>query len=704
MKHEKLLIALSGAVLAFAAALGTVGCLVTAFDLPLADPGHLIPVWVGFALISAGACSFRHGGIVLLCLLALLSGYLWQDGTAAEQTVQLLCRISAIYDRAYGWGMLELSGELWNDAVADLPMAILGAAIAILVCRCVCRRSRVWPGVLSCVIPLLSCIVVTDTVPGEGYLLLIMAVLALLILSASVRQENALQGLRLTAYAALPVVLALIVLFLAVPQEGYVNHSKALQEQLLKDLEALPQKVEAGVVRLAADIRGGEPQQVDLESVGPRIPFTYPVMEVTAGESGTLYLRGQDYDSYDGLGWSATSNRTESFSLEGRVRDAVTIRTRSAIGTKYLPYYPGEAFSLLGGSAENPGKLQEYTIARSSLPDDWRLTAYTSQDADHSEETPELSRYLALPDETRNQARALIGELLPNGSNTEKADIIAAFVTNSARYDLDTPRMPEGEADFALWFLEEGETGYCIHFATAATVLLRAADVPARYVTGYMAEVTGGDAVTITEENAHAWAEYYEPRLHCWIPLEATPAAQALPESPQTRPTEPETAPAPQTTESVPPTTVSEATTETTEIATEETLAATPTVSDTPLPPEPEEKETPWFALLLIPLLALFAVTQRTLRLEFRRSRQRTGSPNAQALARWQEAVLLSRLLKDSPTEELMVLVQKAKFSQHQLTAEELQRFDSYIRSCHRRLKEKNLLWQVVYRYVYAVY
>ena len=64
----------------------------------------------------------------------------------------------------------------------------------------------------------------------------------------------------------------------------------------------------------------------------------------------------------------------------------------------------------------------------------------------------------------------------------------------------------------------------------------------------------------------------------------------------------------------------------------------------------------------------------------------------------------LSRLLRDSPPEELLVLAQKAKFSNHQLKSEELQLFDGYIRSCHRQLKKKSSLHQLLYRYVYAVY
>ena len=68
--------------------------------------------------------------------------------------------------------------------------------------------------------------------------------------------------------------------------------------------------------------------------------------------------------------------------------------------------------------------------------------------------------------------------------------------------------MPSGK-DFATWFLNESDTGYCVHFATAGTLMLRALGIPARYVTGYYATAYANQTVTVTTDNAHAWVEYY---------------------------------------------------------------------------------------------------------------------------------------------------------------------------------------------------
>ena len=120
------------------------------------------------------------------------------------------------------------------------------------------------------------------------------------------------------------------------------------------------------------------------------------------------------------------------------------------------------------------------------------------------------------------------------------------------------------------------------------------------------------------------------------------------------------------------------------------------------LPSEPEEEEPArWPLLLLLPLLA---VVQRWWRLTWRARRFRRGSPNRQALRRWQEAERLSRILKECPPPELEELALKAKFSQYTLTGEELSRFDEHIAETVRRMRKYPWWRQLIYRFIYAAY
>ncbi len=350
------------------------GCLVSGFQLNLANPTVFLLCCFSAAVFSAGILQLKYGGHILLCILALIFGYLWHQGTAAEQFLSLVYRISYVYDSAYGWGVFRMTEDVWNAGLADYPVAIGGGLIALAVNFTLCRRKSAWLAVVPALAPLLLCLVVTDTVPGEIYLFFLITGLVLLILTNAVRRENAAQGIRLTAMAAIPVLLAAILLFLSVPQSNYVNQTETIQDFLVTCLKDIPSFVESTGQELALSLHGGTQETVNLKTVGPKINYTYPVMEVTVEEGGRLYLRGQHYDVYDGTGWTASPDRTESFSRPGISAGTVTIRTRGNRSLIYLPYYPEAETTLTGGMVENTDNRRQYTLTRQVLPGNWQDT------------------------------------------------------------------------------------------------------------------------------------------------------------------------------------------------------------------------------------------------------------------------------------------------------------------------------------------
>ena len=72
-------------------------------------------------------------------------------------------------------------------------------------------------------------------------------------------------------------------------------------------------------------------------------------------------------------------------------------------------------------------------------------------------------------------------------------------VNDGTSYDLSPGKLPEGK-DFVEYFLNENKKGYCTHFASAATVILRAMGVPARYVEGYVIKKNDADNAISTED------------------------------------------------------------------------------------------------------------------------------------------------------------------------------------------------------------
>jgi transglutaminase-like putative cysteine protease len=90
-------------------------------------------------------------------------------------------------------------------------------------------------------------------------------------------------------------------------------------------------------------------------------------------------------------------------------------------------------------------------------------------------------------------------------------------------YTLQPPLMSAHVADE---FLFDHRRGFCEHFAAAFVVLMRAADVPARVVTGYQ----GGernpvdDTWVIRQSDAHAWAEVWL-EARGWVRVDPTAAS-----------------------------------------------------------------------------------------------------------------------------------------------------------------------------------
>ncbi len=111
----------------------------------------------------------------------------------------------------------------------------------------------------------------------------------------------------------------------------------------------------------------------------------------------------------------------------------------------------------------------------------------------------------------------------------QAVDAVKEYMFKHAEYSLEPGKTPANE-DFIDYFLFGSRKGYCSHFATTATVMLRAGGIPARYVEGYVitqkdydeAKSNNIDTVQIRDTNAHAWVEVYEPYIG-WVPFEVTP-------------------------------------------------------------------------------------------------------------------------------------------------------------------------------------
>lgn len=91
----------------------------------------------------------------------------------------------------------------------------------------------------------------------------------------------------------------------------------------------------------------------------------------------------------------------------------------------------------------------------------------------------------------------------------------------------ETPEMTPEDEDPVRYFLTESRKGNSMLYASAAVDALRVHGIPARYVEGYYIsasdiEKENGSAVSVTGQNAHAWAEVYFDGIG-WLPLDVSP-------------------------------------------------------------------------------------------------------------------------------------------------------------------------------------
>lgn len=89
-------------------------------------------------------------------------------------------------------------------------------------------------------------------------------------------------------------------------------------------------------------------------------------------------------------------------------------------------------------------------------------------------------------------------------------------------YTLDTPLLGRHSVDE---FLFDQRAGFCEHFSSAFVVLMRAAGIPSRVVTGYVGGYRNpfGDYWIVRRMDAHAWAEVWLPRRG-WVRVDPTAA------------------------------------------------------------------------------------------------------------------------------------------------------------------------------------
>lgn len=273
----------------------------------------------------------------------------------------------------------------------------------------------------------------------------------------------------------------------------------------------------------------------------------------TAQSPEPTYWRGDTYNRYDGRKWDADPSIRKPVKLSEDLSDILPYWERPN-GDRLVQTLTFEQDTpiqtVLSGGLITRVKEMHFSKERGtprlavdrlsetvSLQGERAVSGYTIETLYHQPEEqllrsatdndPEYLKemYLQLPEQLPFRVRDLAREITLDAVNRyEKAKAIESYLEQNYTYSLQTSVPPEGR-DFTDYFLFDTKEGYCVHFATTMTVLLRSEGIPARYVTGFApGERVAGtlDRYAVAQKNAHAWVEVFFPGQG-WVMFDPTP-------------------------------------------------------------------------------------------------------------------------------------------------------------------------------------
>lgn len=290
-----------------------------------------------------------------------------------------------------------------------------------------------------------------------------------------------------------------------------------------------------------------------------------PALEVKMTVPQKMYFRGQVYELYTGTAWEAVKNENlaeyESLfywlhqngfygqsqialasSYTGQIgRESMKIKNLSACRKHgYIPYAMASTDLFQGDRIGDVyfDETENLYYLSGSVPE-WYAVQQTLAFA---QERSNLGEYLAAEEAYENYVQSvdlqmtkeswafidqLAGEADSVMTLSQIRNYVRKYLEEAMIYDEKINTL-NGSGDFLSYTLGKSASGYNVHYATVATMMLRYFGVPARYVEGYFlsAEEASayqpGQTIILTEEHAHAWTEYYLPGVG-FIPFEVTP-------------------------------------------------------------------------------------------------------------------------------------------------------------------------------------
>ncbi len=468
------------------------GWLLLALALPIAPHLLRLPPWISATFL------------LLFCWRLMATWRGWP--LPSKKRLRLLAVKHGLALGIFGGVVASYGRHLGRDAGLALLVALLGLKLLEV------RQARD-----HFVVLLVACFLVATNfffgqrIPAALLMLLDVWLIlaALLALNDPTGALTPRRQLRLAGLLVLQAVPLALVAFLLFPR---VNGP----------LWGLPQDAYGAVSGLSGEMSPGAISRLILsDRVAFRVRF-----EGETPPPSRLYWRGPVLWQSDGRTWRArplriTRHDPEPPRVEGlgeAMRYTITLEPHNR---RWL--FPLEMPATLPPGARLTGDLQ--LLAGKKVQQRRRYTLSSHPRYRLQEPDPEaLRRGLQLPPGAHPRARALAAQW--RQETQDPAQLVRRalqfFRDFPFHYSLSPPPIP---GDLVDGFLFGTRRGFCEHYAIAFTVLMRAAGVPVRVVTGYQGGEFNpvGGYLVVRQRDAHAWTEVWLGERG-WVRVDPTAA------------------------------------------------------------------------------------------------------------------------------------------------------------------------------------
>lgn len=234
------------------------------------------------------------------------------------------------------------------------------------------------------------------------------------------------------------------------------------------------------------------------------------------GDAGDHGMTSADADMQDRIDRELESLTRRLIAVRWIADDQGAVQTLYVSGQ--LPVYD-DVEAVFPRDAQAVGALGSYQVTGLTS------TADPEMLADAGGEYPGwvTDRYLQMSEAVTPRTIDLAFQIASGAANPyEQAVAIERYLRTNITYDERVDAPPDG-ADVVDHVLFEDSRGYCEHYSSAMTVMMRALGIPARTVVGYYPgdydDSQGG--FLYRQLNAHAWTEVFFPG-YGWIAFEPT--------------------------------------------------------------------------------------------------------------------------------------------------------------------------------------